>query len=104
MTDAEKAVVRKNHDELLAKVTALCIKEKTDILILDEALGACSTGLLSEAKLLQFLKTKPQGLEVVLTGRGPSQAILDAADYVSEIMKRKHPYDKGIVARDGIER
>jgi cob(I)alamin adenosyltransferase len=104
MTDAEKAVVRKNHDELLAKVTALCVKENTDILILDEALGACSTGLLSEAKLLQFLKTKPQGLEVVLTGRGPSQAILDAADYVSEIMKRKHPYDKGIVARDGIER
>jgi hypothetical protein len=38
----------KNHDELLAKVTDLCVKENTDILILDEALGACSTGLLSE--------------------------------------------------------
>ena len=74
------------------------------MLVLDEALGACSTGLLDEGLLLQFLKTKPAGLEVVLTGRNPSPALLEAADYVSEICKRKHPYDKGVVARDGIER
>jgi cob(I)alamin adenosyltransferase len=82
----------------------VCAEKKADVLVLDEALGACSTGLLNETKLLQFLKAKPAGLEVVLTGRNPSPALLEAADYVSEICKRKHPYDKGITARDGIER
>lgn len=104
MNAEEKARVRKDHDALLAKIVALCTEKKADVLVLDEALGACSTGLLNEDKLLQFLKAKPAGLEVVLTGRNPSAAILEAADYVSEICKRKHPYDKGITARDGIER
>lgn len=42
-------------------------------------------------------------LEVVLTGRSPSERILGAADYVSEIQKVRHPYDRGILARKGIE-
>lgn len=104
MSPEEKARVRQDHDELLAKVIGLCKEKKADVLVLDEALCACSTGLLDEAKLLHFLKTKPAGLEVVLTGRNPSKALLEVADYVSEICKRKHPYDKGIIAREGIER
>ena len=43
------------------------------------------------------------GLEVVLTGRGPSEELISLADYVSEIQKIKHPYDQGISAREGIE-
>ena len=42
-------------------------------------------------------------MEVVLSGRNPSAALLDLADYVSEICKRKHPFDNGIPARVGIE-
>lgn len=104
MSLEEKAKVLKDHDELLAKMENLCRREKIDLLVLDEALGACSTGLLTENKLLGFLKSKPEGLEIVLTGRNPSQEMLAVADYVSEICKRKHPYDKGIVAREGIEK
>ena len=51
-----------------------------------------------------FLEEKPAGLEVVLTGRNPSQKMMDHADYISEICKRKHPFDRGISARIGIER
>lgn len=104
MSDQEKQTVLQHHDELLAQVIDRCRAENTDMLVLDEALGACSTGLLTESKLLDFLKKKPNGLEVVLTGRNPSPELLHAADYVSEICKRKHPYDKGIKARVGIER
>ena len=50
-----------------------------------------------------FLKTKPEGLEVVLTGRNPAPSLVDAADYVTEMCKRKHPFDNGIPARKGIE-
>jgi cob(I)alamin adenosyltransferase len=43
-------------------------------------------------------------MELVLTGRYPSRKLIDLADYVSEIKKIKHPYDKGILARKGIEK
>ena len=50
------------------------------LLVLDEALGACAAGLIDEGRLLALLDSAPEGLEVVLTGRGPSQALLDACD------------------------
>jgi len=75
----------------------------SDLLVLDEIVGACSTGFVPEQEVLQFLKTKPAGLEVVLTGRDPSPALLEAADYVTEMKKIKHPFDRKIPARKGIE-
>ena len=45
----------------------------------------------------------PENLEVILTGNTPSQKMIDAADYVSEIRKIKHPFEKGQRARKGIE-
>lgn len=74
-----------------------------DLLILDEAMSACTNGMISEARLLELLGARPEGLEVVLTGRNPSQALLDAADYVTEMKKIKHPYERGVTARKGIE-
>ena len=56
-----------------------------------------------EEQVLDFLKDKPAHTEVVLTGRDPSPALLDLADYVSEIKKIKHPFDRGLAARIGIE-
>ena len=41
---------------------------------------------------------------MILTGQGPSEALIERADYVSELKKIKHPFDKGLAARDGIER
>ncbi|MEG0216215.1 MAG: cob(I)yrinic acid a,c-diamide adenosyltransferase, partial [Hungatella sp.] len=83
-----------------------CEKASTDscrLLILDEILAVCHYGLVQSRALLDFLKKKPKDLEVVLTGRNPSDELLEAADYVSEIQKKKHPYDRGIGAREGIE-
>jgi len=42
-------------------------------------------------------------LEIVLTGRNPSDKLLERADYITEMVKKRHPYDKGIAAREGIE-
>ena len=71
--------------------------------MLDEAVGACASGMIGEVRLLALLEARPAELEVVLTGRGPSQALLDAAGYVTEMVKRKHPFDQGTPAREGIE-
>ena len=46
---------------------------------------------------------RPEGLEVVLTGRDPGEELLELADYVTEMKKVKHPYDQGVPARRGIE-
>lgn len=74
-----------------------------DLLILDEALGACTTGMVDESRLLALLDGKPEPLEIVLTGRDPSPALLDRADYVTEMKMVKHPFEKGVSAREGIE-
>lgn len=74
------------------------------LLILDEICGAITCGFLEEEKVAAFLQTKPAALEVVMTGREPGQALCDAADYISEIVKIRHPYDRGIPSREGIEK
>ena len=78
-------------------------RDGIDVMVLDEAVSACNYQMISESALLDFLRTKPEELEVVLTGRDPSAALLDTADYVTEMVKRKHPYDHGVQARRGIE-
>lgn len=73
------------------------------LLVLDEIMAAVSGGFVSGETLISALDTKPEGLEVVLTGRNPSEALLKRADYVTEMRAVKHPYDNGINARKGIE-
>ena len=103
MDEEERRITRDRHDKLLDTVRVQLSASAFDLLILDEALGACSVELLSEEALLSFLCDKPQALEVVLTGRAPSEKLLDMADYVTEMCMIKHPYDKGVTARKGVE-
>ena len=79
------------------------ISETGRLLVLDEILGAVETGLFPEGKLLAFLDNRPDDLEVVLTGRNPSLAVIDRTDYRSQIVCAGHPYNRGIAARKGIE-
>lgn len=84
------------------KVTEMA-EEGCDVLFLDEIIYTIQVGLLQEEVLLEYLENKPEHLEIILTGNGPSENLIVAADYVSEIKKIKHPYDKGQPARKGIE-
>ena len=104
MNEQEKAEVLQSHNVFIQQLASYCEKDGTNLLVLDEVIGACGTHLLDETLLIDFLKHKPAHLEVVMTGRNPSSGLLDMADYVSEICKRKHPFDKGIPAREGIEK
>ncbi len=74
-----------------------------DLLVLDEVISACNHGTVPEDMLTAFLDRLPEGKEVILTGRNPSEALVQRADYVSEVKKIKHPFDRGITAREGIE-
>ena len=76
---------------------------QVDLLILDEILISVRDGFLDEELLINFVKNKPKNLELVMTGRGATSALIGLADYVSEVKKVKHPYDQNIESREGIE-
>ncbi len=103
MTPAEREDALTLHIRQLGEAILAAQNGEIDLLVLDEACGAISTGLLPEDMLLEFLQNKPQQLEVVLTGRDPTPGLLALADYVSEIACVRHPYAKGISGREGIE-
>ena len=86
-----------------AAAAGFAVREGATLLVLDEVCAAVSCGFLPEDELLAFLDGKPDDLEVVLTGRNPSEALQARADYITEMVKRRHPFDKGIGARKGIE-
>ena len=73
------------------------------LLVLDEIMAAVNSGFVANESLLAALDHRPDGLEVVLTGRGPSEELLSRADYVTEMRAVKHPYEKGVGARKGVE-
>lgn len=104
MTPEEKEERKRFYGEQFWKVTKLAVSEDYDVLFMDEIIYAISAGLLEEELVLDFLKTKPKKLEVLLTGNYPGEEILKLADYVSEIKKVKHPFDRGVRARRGIEK
>lgn len=82
---------------------AVTLAEKDSLVVLDEVLGALETGVLRLEDLLENLEELPEDCEVVLTGRNPPPALLERADYVTEMKLHRHPYEKGIPAREGIE-
>ena len=102
MNEEEKALLHEQNDAMFERL----VKEAAayDMLVLDESVYAMSMGLLTEEKVIDFLKNRPEKLEVVLTGRNPSEALKEQADYISEICKIKHPFDEGLGSRQGIEK
>jgi cob(I)alamin adenosyltransferase len=74
-----------------------------DVVILDEINVAVGWKLLEIGEVLQLIKDKPKKVELILTGRYADPKLIDAADLVTNMVKVKHPYDKGINARGGID-
>ncbi|MCE5203194.1 MAG: cob(I)yrinic acid a,c-diamide adenosyltransferase [Coriobacteriales bacterium] len=86
------------------KVAAEAIMSgRYDMVVLDEVCVALGVGLVDEGAVLETLASRPFHVEVVLTGRGASRELVDAADLVTEMRPVKHPYDRGVKARKGIE-
>lgn len=104
MSTKEKEERQAYYQSQFKKITEAAKVGNYDVLFLDEILYTIRAGLFDEVLLLDYLCQKPDHLEVILTGQGPSQALIEAADYVSSIQKIKHPFDKGLPARKGIER
>lgn len=101
MTEQERQQYAQDMHRAFEGCRALA--EQCDMLILDEIFGTLSNGFVTEEELLAFIREKPSGTELVLTGRNAPQAVETAADYVSCIGCGKHPMERGVGARRGIE-
>ncbi len=103
LTAEEREEAREYYGKLFDDTWEEAVKDGFDMLVLDEIMAACRYGLVPKERLEEEVRNRPRGLEVVLTGREPWQEVTELADYVSEICKRKHPFDLGARAREGIE-
>lgn len=103
MNEEQKEELRQITREDFQFACDASVKEGYDLLILDEIMASISNKLLAVEDVVKLIKTKPEKLEIVMTGRNAPKELIELADYVSEINPVKHPFEKGIPARKGIE-
>ena len=100
MRDFERKETQAAQAALLAE--ALEITD-AQLVVLDEACGALAADMLDDEALHGAVDVFAETAEVVLTGRNPAQWMFDRADYITEMRLMKHPFNNGIVAREGVE-
>jgi len=89
--------------DALARLAETAAKRFYDVLILDEIVYCLSKGLAKFEDIKSLIEKRDSCVEIVLTGRGASAELIALADLVTEMKNIKHPFDKGITARRGIE-
>ena len=103
LTDEQKTELTDIHNRILLLAFEKMLSGETDMLIIDEFCAAYNKGLLDKGLADRIIFERNISCELVITGRNPDGKFIAAADYVSEIKCVKHPFDKGIAARRGIE-
>ena len=104
LSEEERFEAKKVYSDYLYHVLELVKTRNFRMLVLDEIIGAYNYDVIDRQTLIDFLKNKPESLEVIMTGRNPALELIELADYVSDIKKVKHPFEHGISARIGIEK
>jgi len=94
---------KRNAQAGLGKAKEAILSGKYDIIVLDEINTAHFFHLITVEEMLEFVKMKPEGVELIFTGRYAPQELIDASDLVTEMIEVKHYYRKGILSRKGIE-
>ncbi len=99
VTPEEKEQAR----QALAAAREAMLSGSYDLVVLDEVNLAVAWKLVELDEVVRLIDDKPQNVELILTGRRADTKLVQLADLVTEMLKIKHPYDKGIMARKGIE-
>ncbi len=79
------------------------ISKKYQMIIFDEILDVVDFGYINENELVKYISSLGSRSEVIMTGHKISEKIIEISDYVSEIKEIKHPFNKGVTSRKGIE-
>lgn len=103
LSDEEKLELKKDIDKAFEFCKNVLKDRECDLLILDEIMGVLHNKLLTIDEVVQFIKTKPENMELVLTGRNVPPEIMELANLVTEMREVKHYFSEGVPARKGIE-
>ena len=98
-----KELLKQSIGETFETVKKKIASDGINLLVLDEINSVLTGGWLDIDDMIDFLENRPEGLEVVLTGRDAPVELVKMADYVTEMLKIKHPFDSDVKARKGIE-
>lgn len=103
MDEHERQQVSVMFRGIFDRSVSMTLSDRYDMIILDEVFDVIHEGMLAGSAVFEFISNAPNSLEIVMTGRKLPQRFIDAADYVTEFKKIKHPFDHGVAARIGIE-
>ena len=103
MNEQEKQQTAVMFRKLFNNSAATALSARYDMVVFDEIFDVINEAMLSEHEVTAFIANAPKSLEIVMTGHNPPPRFPEAADYVTEFKKIKHPFDKGVAARKGIE-
>ena len=128
MSDEDKAEITGLHNEIMREIVECVEQIKSNgqsnaehievqkcedntgkdacpqiLIVLDEITYPCRWNLIDEKLVRKFLKELPDCAELVMTGRDPLDYMIEASDYWSDVEMKRHPFEKGISARIGIE-
>lgn len=105
LTPEQKEELTGEHNRILDEILTALRAGECDLAILDEVTYPIEWKLLEEEKLMQILEMGKGAydLEVAATGRDPAPFLWEMADYITEMQSVRHPYEKGVLAREGIE-
>ncbi len=101
--DTSEETMREESLKGIEYISNIFNENSIDILILDEIIISLRDGYLREKEILDLLSEKPENIEVILTGRGATEKLIEKADLVSEIKNVKHPFQEGLESRKGID-
>ncbi|MFA6185633.1 MAG: cob(I)yrinic acid a,c-diamide adenosyltransferase [Phycisphaerae bacterium] len=102
----DKAAVENTRNkiaEACEKIAEQAKQKKYDIIILDEIIFCVSKKLAQLEWVKNIIESKDSSVEIVLTGRGATKEMNEMADLVTEMKEIKHPYNKNVAGRKGIE-
>lgn len=103
MSEEEVRKITEMHNKNLKKSIELIRSGQYNMLVLDEICAAYELNVIDRKAVDSFINDIPEQVEVVLTGRNPADIFIERADYITEMCKIRHPFDKGVQARRGIE-
>ncbi|MEE8574707.1 MAG: cob(I)yrinic acid a,c-diamide adenosyltransferase [Thermodesulfobacteriota bacterium] len=102
-SDTDDDLVRRQVRETFTEATGKVAEGGIDLVVFDEMMAVLKGGWVEFDELVSFLDSRPAGVEVVLTGRNAPPELVKIADYVTEMLSIKHPFDSGQGQRKGIE-
>ena len=79
------------------------LSDKWDLIVADEIVGTIPLGLLKQSQVEKLIKDKPKKLDLVLTGHHAKKSLINKVDLATEMLPLKHPFEKGFLAKPGVD-